>query len=361
MSDHVRYMRSALELAQRGWGRVHPNPLVGAVVVHEGHIIGEGCHREYGGAHAEVEALAAAGAAARGSTLYVTLEPCSHYGKTPPCTDAIIRAGVANVVYGAADSHPDARGGAEVLRRAGINVVGGVESDAVRHQNAIFFHAVEQSTPFVALKLALSLDARIARTHGERTKITSAEADAEVHRLRSGYDALLIGSNTARVDDPVLTVRNAPAPIRPPIRIVLDSQATLAPDSALLRTIDEAPLWIVCGTAAPVSRVGDLERAGARPIVVHTAEAHVPMRAALERLRAEGVSSVFCEGGGRLGSALLQADALERIYVFLAPMLLGQSGVPAFPGGTPMKSGDWRTARIAQLGNDALVMLDRAR
>src|SRR5688572_27333622 len=147
----MRFMDRALELAERGWGRVHPNPLVGAVVVHEGKIVGEGAHREFGGAHAEIEALADAGEAARGATLYVTLEPCSHHGKTPPCTDAIIRAGVASVIFGASDPHPQARGGADLLRRAGINVVGGVESEAVRHQNAAFFHAIENTTPFVAL------------------------------------------------------------------------------------------------------------------------------------------------------------------------------------------------------------------
>lgn len=360
MSDHARYMRGALELAERGWGRVHPNPLVGAVVVQDGRIVGEGCHREFGGAHAEIEALAAAGDATHGATLYVTLEPCSHHGKTPPCTDAIMRAGIATVVFGAQDPHPDARGGAEVLQRAGINVVSGIEADAVRHQNAIFFHKVERNTPFVALKLAISLDARIARAHGERTRITSSTADAEVHRLRSGFDAILIGSNTARVDDPLLTVRHAPAPIRPPIRIVLDSQATLAVNSNLVQTIDEAPVWVVCGSSASVARVNDLERAGARPIVIHAeAEKQLPISAVLQRLQSEGVGSIFCEGGGTLASTMLRAGAVARIYAFIAPILLGQEGVPAFPGRSAIKSGDFTTSRIAQLGDDALVMLDR--
>lgn len=361
MSDNARYMRYALELAERGWGRVQPNPLVGSVVVRDGQIVGEGCHREFGGAHAEIEALAAAGDAARGATLYVTLEPCSHHGKTPPCTDAIIRAGVATVVFGARDPHPQARGGAAILQRAGINVVGDVEAEAVRHQNAIFFHAVEKTTPFVALKLAMSLDARIARAPGERTKISSPEADAEVHSLRSGYDAILVGSNTARVDDPLLTVRNAPPPVRPPIRMVLDSQATLSPTSALLQTVAEAPVWVICGTGAAVSKVEDLERAGARPIVVHGEAGQLPIPAVLERLRTEGVSSVFCEGGGTLAAALLEADAVERIYAFIAPMLLGHGGVAAFPRGSRMKTDEWRAARIAQLGNNALLMLDRVR
>lgn len=359
MSDHARYMRGALELAERGWGRVHPNPLVGAVVVHDGRVVGEGCHREFGGAHAEIEALAAAGDAAHGATLYVTLEPCSHHGKTPPCTDAIIRAGVATVVFGAPDPHPAARGGAEVLQRAGINVVSGIEADAVRQQNAIFFHNVEGETPFVALKLALSLDARIARAQGERTRITSHEADVEVHRLRSGFDAILVGSNTARVDDPLLTVRHVPAPIRPPVRVVLDSQATLSPHSKLLQTIHEAPVWVLCASSASVSRVNDLERAGARPVVIHTEEKRLPIPAVLQRLSAENVGSVFCEGGGTLASALLNAGGVNRIYAFIAPLFLGPEGVPAFPGVSAIKSGNFTTSRIAQLGEDALVMMDR--
>jgi diaminohydroxyphosphoribosylaminopyrimidine deaminase / 5-amino-6-(5-phosphoribosylamino)uracil reductase len=357
----MSFMQRALELAERGWGRVHPNPLVGAVVVRDGAIVGEGNHREYGGAHAEIEALADAGSAARGATLYVTLEPCSHHGKTPPCTDAIIRAGIATVIFGANDPHPDAGGGADILRRAGIKVVGGVEGDAVRQQNAAFFHAMENTTPFVALKLAMSLDAQIASAPGERTKITSDEADREVHRLRSGFDAVMIGSNTARVDDPILTIRHAPAPIRPPIRIVLDSNASLSLDSALLSSVNEGPVWLVCGSGASVEKVEDLERAGARPIVLHTARGRPPIAAVLERLRAEGVSSIFCEGGSTVAGALLKADAVQRIYAFIAPRLLGPGGVPAFPAASPLKSAAWRTSRIAQLGNDALLMLDRAR
>lgn len=362
MTDpHARYMRSALELAERGWGHVHPNPLVGAIVVRDGAIVGEGCHREFGGAHAEVEALAAAGDAARDATLYVTLEPCSHHGKTPPCTDAIIRAGIATVVFGASDPHSAARGGADVLRRAGINVVGGIEAAAVRQQNAIFFHSVEQSRPFVALKLAMSLDARIARAPGERTKITSAEADREVHRLRSGFDAILIGSNTARIDNPQLTVRDAPASIRPPIRIVVDSNASLSADSMLLRSVNDAPVWVVAGTDAPTDSVNQLEDAGARVLRLPGRDGRIALHPMLEELRESGITSVLCEGGSTLAGSLLEEDAVERLYAFVAPRLLGQDGVPAFLVASPLESARWRTSRIAQLGSDALLMLDRER
>ena len=363
MTDpHARFMRQALDLAERGWGRVHPNPLVGALVVRDAAVVGEGLHREFGGAHAEVEALAAAGDDARGATLYVTLEPCSHQGKTPPCTEAIIRAGIATVVFGANDPHPDAAGGAQVLRRAGINVVAGIEADAVRSQNAIFFHQLEHDTPFVALKLAMSMDARIAGAPGQRTKITSREADQEVHRLRSGYDAIMIGSNTARVDNPLLTVRHARAAVRPPVRIVLDSQAMTAPDSALIRSLDEAPLWIVCGAGAPEERRRMLSEVGARLIAMDSARGQRPdIKAVLRELRALGIASVLCEGGNAVAGSLLEADLVERLYAFIAPVLLGEQAVPAFSVAKPDKMGSWRTVRIAQVGNNALLMLERVR
>lgn len=357
---HARFMRHAVELAERGWGRVHPNPLVGAVVVRDGEIAGEGCHREFGGAHAEVEALAAAGETARGATLYVTLEPCAHAGKTPPCTDAIVRAGVATVVFGADDPNPDAAGGADILRRAGINVVGGVHAAVVREQNAIFFHSIEQNTPYVALKLAMSMDARIARAPGERTRITSDEADREVHRLRSGYDAILIGSKTARIDDPRLTVRKAPPPVRPPVRIILDTRASLSADSVLLKSLEEAPTWVFVGANADPGNVGRLELAGARVFAPTTTEERIPLKKVLETLWENGVHSVFCEGGATVATALLSKDLVNRVYLFVAPQLLGPEAVPAFPFETTPKKVAWRMARIAQFGSDALLMLDRA-
>ena len=359
--QHARFMRSAMALAERGWGRVHPNPMVGALVVRDGVVIAEGWHHEFGGAHAEVDALAAAGDAARGATLYVTLEPCSHYGKTPPCTEAIIRAGIATVVFGASDPNPDARGGADLLRRAGINVVAGVEQDSVREQNALFFHTIQQATPFVALKLAMSLDGRIAANIGERTHITSDVADREVHRLRSGFDAILIGSNTARVDDPLLTVRKAPAPIRPPVRVVLDTHATLSPSSALIDSTADAPLWVFVGAAADQARLETLRKAGARIFAPSTEEERLPLKQVLDTLWQNDIRSIFCEGGATLAAAMLSKDLVQRLYLFVAPRLLGPDGVSAFPFESAPRRQRWRTARIAQLGNDALLMLDRER
>lgn len=358
---HSDFMRRAIELADFGWGRVHPNPLVGAVVVKDGVVVGEGWHREYGSAHAEPVALIEAGDRAQGATLYVSLEPCTHQGKTPPCTDAIVRAGVATVVYGADDPNPKARGGAAVLRDAGINVIGGVEAEAVRHQNAIFFQNHTGTRPFVALKLAMSIDGRIAAAAGERTKLTSDEADREVHRLRSGYDAIMIGVNTARVDDPLLTVRLSPPSIRPPVRLVLDSSASLPIQSALMKSIDEAGVWIIAGADAPGDRIRELEQAGARVLRFKLRNQKLPLLEVLEALKAEEITSVFCEGGAAVAGGLLADDVVDRMYLFVAPRLLGPDAVSAFATPNLRKNDAWRTRRIAQLGPDALLMLDRER
>lgn len=349
-------MHAALRLAEQGWGRVHPNPLVGAVVVRDRAVIGEGYHREYGQAHAEVEALGAAGEAARGCTLYVTLEPCSHYGKTPPCTDAIINAGISRVVFGAADPDPKARGGAAVLRAAGIEVVGGVEAAYVRTQNAPFFKRHEQRGPFVALKFAMSLDARLTAAADARERVTSEVADIEVHRLRSGFDSIMIGANTARTDDPLLTVRHEKSGIRPPVRVILDTKAALSIESALVRTKDEAPLLVICGENADTS---SLVGAGVQVIAVPTADGRVDLPEALAQLEARGIYSVFCEGGASLGASLLQQGLVDRIYAFIAPKLFGGAGVPAFPLQNPLDGTNFRLQRIAQHGADALLMLDK--
>src|SRR5688572_10564443 len=352
----IGYMHAAMRLAERGWGRVHPNPVVGAAVVVEREVVGQGYHREYGAPHAEIEALNVAGERARGATLYITLEPCSHYGKTPPCTDAIIKAGIRRVVYGAADPNPVAGGGAKVLRDAGIEVKGDVATSHVRTQNAPFFKLHESSGSFVALKLAMSLDARLTTSPNERQRVTGEAADREVHRLRSGFDAIMVGANTARIDDPVLTVRYGYKSIRPPLRVVIDTNATLSTSSRLVRSMDEAPLVVICSETADTD---DLSRAGVPIITVLTEDGWVDVRQAFEQLGAAGVHTIFCEGGGTLGGSLLEAGLIDRIYAFIGPKLFGMGGTPAFPLENPFKTGAYGLVRIAHHGDDALLMLDR--
>ncbi|HEX5869991.1 MAG TPA: bifunctional diaminohydroxyphosphoribosylaminopyrimidine deaminase/5-amino-6-(5-phosphoribosylamino)uracil reductase RibD, partial [Longimicrobium sp.] len=301
----IAHIRRAIALAANGWGRVAPNPMVGCVVVRDGEVVGEGWHTEYGQPHAEVEALRAAGERARGATAYVSLEPCTHWGKTPPCTDALATAGVRRVVFGGFDPNPKAQGGGEVLRAAGMDVLGGVEEAAVREQNAVFFHAHSPAgaeRPFVALKLAMSLDARIADRDGRSVWITGDEARAEVHRLRAGYDAVAVGIGTALADDPLLTVRGAVEPRVPPVRIVFDRALRLPVGGKLVRSARETPAWAVCEPDAPDDRRRALEDAGVRVV------AGFGLADQLCAIREAGVRSMFVEGGSVLASALLAAE-----------------------------------------------------
>lgn len=353
------WMREALALAELGWGRVHPNPLVGSVVVAGGEVVGTGYHAEFGGPHAEVVALDAAGHRARGATLYVTLEPCAHHGKTPPCTDAIIAAGVARVVIAAPDPNPVAQGGAERLRGAGIDVVIGVEKEAARAQNAVFFHRMECGRPFVALKYALTLDAQLAESPDRPTKITGPASVAETHRLRAGFDAIMVGSGTAQADDPLLTVRGDLRPRVAPLRVVVDTWARLSPGARLVETIDTAPLVVLCAEDAPSERRVALERAGAAVVAVPRGEGGLDLPAALDRLGEMGVHSIFCEGGGVLGARLLEEEVVDRLYLFYAPKLLGKDAVPAFPGTFEAMAEGWRRQRLEPFGDDFLVVYDR--
>lgn len=352
-------MRRAIALAANGWGRVAPNPMVGCVIVRDGEVVGEGWHTEYGRPHAEPEALRAAGAQARGATAYVSLEPCSHWGKTPPCTDALIAAGVRRVVFGGFDPNPKASGGASVLRAAGIDAVGGVEEQAVRDQNAVFFHAhspLGAERPFITLKLAMSLDARVADRDGRSVWITGEESRAEVHRLRAGFDAVAVGIGTALADDPQLTARGPVAPRVPPARVVFDRALRLPLESALVRTASEVPTWVIAAPNAPDGRRRALEQAGVKIVIGES----LPEQ--LRALRDAGLRSMFVEGGSVLASALLSADAVDRMYLFYAPLLIGPEGMAPFGGIASPPLGDavrWRRIGTQAFGADTMVTLAR--
>ena len=357
--DDVRFMRRALGLAEAGWGRVHPNPMVGAVVVRNGSVVGEGAHLVYGGAHAEVEALRAAGSDALGATLYVTLEPCAHHGKTPPCADAIVGAGIRRVVVASEDPNPVARGGAERLREAGIEVVIGVEREAARSQNALFLGPLERGRPFVALKYGMTLDARLGR-EGRPTRVTGEAAEAEVHRLRSGFDAILVGGRTARTDDPALTVRLAAPGRIPPVRVVADAGADLPPTGTLARTAREIPVIVLAGPSAPAPRVAALEAAGVEVLRCALGEeGRLDLADAVRRLGERGIRSILCEGGGRLGAGLLAAGLVDRLVLFVAPSLIGVQGVPAFPFREAARLA-LRLVDVRPAGPDTRLTLDRS-
>lgn len=360
-ADEAHLERARL-LARAGWGYVHPNPMVGCVLVRDGEVVGEGWHREFGGPHAEVVALESARAHAEGSTAYVTLEPCNHKGKTPPCTEALIRAGVRRVVFGAGDPGAVSGGGAGTLSEAGVEVVGPAWDDATAfRENPSFFHRHRHATPWVALKLAMSLDGRIAREPGARTHITGAEGDRYVHRLRSGFDALLVGAGTVRADDPQLTVRlTAPGRV-PPRRIVLDPSARLSSDSALLADAAAAPVHVFARSDAPEGEMERLEAAGAHVHPVDGTGSRLNLHAVLNVCRGVGIESILCEGGARLAASLLQERIAGRLYLFVSPRALGEGGLPAFgPRAQDLPWDDFHLAcRPEGWGEDTLIVLDR--
>ena len=325
----VRYMRRALELAEQGWGQTAPNPMVGAVVVRDDDVVGEGFHARYGEAHAEVNALHAAAERARGATLYVSLEPCAHVGKTPPCTGAIIAAGLSRVVVAVRDPSPVARGGVELLRAAGIEVDVDVERERALEINAPFFNAHSSNRPWVVLKLAISEDGAIADLTGTQRWITGPESRAEAHRMRANADAVAVGVGTVLADDPSLTVRDAPAPRVAPRRVIFDSRLRTPLAANVVRTALEVPTIFVTSRDAPAGNRAALERAGVEIIVA------ADLTDALVRLREHGIRSVFCEGGARLAGSLLAAGLVDRLAIFQSEMLVGASRLGAFEFAPP--------------------------
>jgi diaminohydroxyphosphoribosylaminopyrimidine deaminase / 5-amino-6-(5-phosphoribosylamino)uracil reductase len=349
------FMRRALDLAKLGWGQTAPNPMVGAVVVRGGVVVGEGYHARYGGDHAEVAALRAAGPLARGATVYATLEPCSHFGKTPPCADALIAAGVSRVVAATLDPSPVARAGAERLRDAGIQVVTGVEERAARELNAPFFHAFGSDRPWITLKLALSIDGAITDATRTAGWLTGAESRREVHRLRAGTDAIAVGIGTALADDPELTVREAPPPRIPPRRVVFDSELQLPLSSRLVRTAREVPTTVVTTrpTQSAADRAPALEAAGVKVLKAES------LGGALRALRADGIRSVLVEGGARLAGSLLRDGAVDRLIIFQAPVVLGPGSLSAFadtPGIAPPSGRRLEVINRATFGDDLMTV-----
>ncbi|WP_245838834.1 bifunctional diaminohydroxyphosphoribosylaminopyrimidine deaminase/5-amino-6-(5-phosphoribosylamino)uracil reductase RibD [Marininema halotolerans] len=329
------WMRLALTFAQSAQGQTSPNPMVGAVAVKEGRMIGLGAHLQAGTPHAEVHALAMAGAEAEGSTLYVTLEPCNHFGRTPPCTEKTIASGVKRVVIGCIDpDHRVAGEGVNRLREAGIEVVVGILEAACLQLNEAYFHHRKTGLPFVTLKTAVTLDGKIATATGDSRWVTGEAARAEVHRLRHIHDAVLVGSGTVLADRPQLTTRLAGGGIHP-LRVVIDSQLRLPLDTPL-SDVSVAPTWVFCTEEADRKREQELVKQGLR--VFRMGEEEVDLSRVFKTLGYEGILSVLTECGGELNASLLRGNHVTEVKVFMAPKLLGgKESATAVSGENPLK------------------------
>ena len=351
------YMREALRIAEYARGRTSPNPLVGAVIVRDGTIVASGWHRAAGEPHAEIHALRMAGELARGATLYVTLEPCAHHGRTGPCAEAVIAAGLARVVVALSDPNPLVAGrGIHLLTAAGIEVTTGICEDEARRQNEIFLKWVTTKRPFVTLKTAMTLDGKIASHTGASRWITGAAARARVHAYRNEYDAILVGIGTVLADDPSLTTRLEHGTGKNPLCIVLDSEARTPLDAKLVAD-GAAPTIIVVSERADHRRVNLLRACGAE--VVTLGAQRVDIAALLDYLGARDITSLFVEGGAAVNWSLLAGGSVDKVHAFIAPMLMGGETAKTPIGGTgfdsPQTALRLRDVTVEQLGADILV------
>lgn len=331
-AQHEVFMQKALELAERGRRLVSPNPMVGAVVVREGEIVGTGYHRRFGGDHAEVEALRDAGAQARGATLYVNLEPCSHFGKTPPCVNRVIDAGIKKVFVGALDPNPLINGkGAAILREHGIDVEVGVLEEASRELNAVFFKFITTGRPYVTLKLAQSVDGKIADANGASRWISNAAARRLVHRWRWQHDAVLVGIGAVLKDNPQLTVRDDDGP--PPRRIILDSHFRTPLEANVLSDAHvQSTIMVISESCKETAKIDEMDKHGATvwrmPV---DGRGGLNLEAVLSQARLANIASILVEGGRAVFSSFLEMKLADRLACFIAPKILGE-GLPAFQG-----------------------------
>ena len=318
------HIRRALELALNGQGWVEPNPMVGCVIARGAEIIGEGWHRRFGGPHAEIEALRIAGPRAAGATMYVTLEPCCHFGKTPPCTKAILAAGIERVVVAQSDPFPQvAGGGLAELQAAGVKVEVGILENDARRLNAPYLKLIETGRPWIIAKWAMSLDGKIATASGDSRWISNEKSREVVHKLRGRMDAIIVGCETALRDDPLLTAR--PKGPRIPTRVVLDTNAMLPSNSQLLRTISEAPVLVACGKQATQSNRQRLTDAGCE-IFECPGDTHIDrLHELFKELGRRKMTNVLVEGGGQVLGSLLDARQIDEAHIFIAPKLIGGS------------------------------------
>lgn len=325
---HVEFMKMAFELAEKGHGRTSPNPVVGAVVVRGDRIVGQGFHERIGEPHAEINALREAQEKARGATLYVTLEPCCFYGKTPPCTEVIKEAGIKEVIVGLKDPNPKVRGrGISELEDAGIEVQADVLSKKIASQNEIYIKYITTGYPFVLMKAAMSLDGKIALHNGEETRISSEASLRRVHELRAQYDAIMVGVGTVLADDPLLTSRITGKESRNPLRIIVDSTLKIPLDSKIVKTVLEVKTLIACANAEE-DRKKCLQEKGIEILDLPGEDEKVDLETLLKELGRKEITSILLEGGSKLYTSVLGAGLVDKMLLFVAPVFIGNSGAP---------------------------------
>ena len=361
----LRFMQLALALGHRGLGRTWPNPAVGAVIVKDGVIVGRGWTQPGGRPHAEVEALRRAGSAARGATLYVTLEPCSHFGRSPPCADAVVAAGLARVVSAIEDPNPEVGGlGHATLRAAGIAVYVGLCAAEAARDHAGHFRRITDQRPHVVLKLAVSADDKIAASGHKPVAITGEAAQRRVHLLRAQSDAILVGIGTVRADDPLLTCRLPGMAARSPVRVVLDRALRISGDSRLVHSARETPLWVMTSDLAEAPAAMKLGAAGAEVIrVASGAQPGLDLPAVLHALAEKGITRLMVEGGARVANSFVAAGLVDEIWLLRGPERIGADGVPALdamPLAAITQSPAFRLRASETLGKDVLTVYDRS-
>lgn len=353
------YMKMALDLARSTLGQTSPNPVVGAVLVKNNQIVGMGAHLKAGEAHAEVHAIQMAGEKAKGATLYVTLEPCSHFGKTPPCSNLVISTGIKKVYVATTDPNPQVAGtGIDRMRKAGIEVEVGLLEKEARELNKIFFYNIQTHLPFVTLKSAASLDGKTATRTGESKWITGEAARADVHQLRHEHDAILVGVNTILKDDPSLTTRLVNGG-KNPIRVILDTQLR-TPLNAKVVTDGEAPTWIVTGSEVPYEQQQAFEKAGVKLIKMENKQ--IPVKELLSTLGELGITSLFVEGGAKVNGSFLQERSFQQLIVYMGAKLIGGKDAPtSFSGEGIEKIADaiqLKIKSVQMIGDDIKVVAE---
>lgn len=358
------YMRLALKEARKGYGRTSPNPCVGAVIVKEGRVIARGYHKKAGGPHAEIEALSKAGEAARGAELYVTLEPCSHTGKTPPCSKAVSAAGIASVCIGMLDPNPLVDGsGADYLRAAGVTVRHGLLEKQCRELNRSFIRYIRTGRPWVLLKAGLTLDGRISFEKGRRDSITGPESLRQVHKLRDSSDAILVGINTVSIDNPSLTTRLKGCKTKNPVRVILDTSLSISAAAAVIADNQDKLTWICCAEDAAPAKIQLLASNGVTVIPVGVdAAGKLRLDQVLDELGKRQVTSLLVEGGATVHGSFLRGQLADHLQLFYAPVLGGAGGTPVISdyltGGGKEEAVRLKNVRYRRVGVDLLVSGD---